>query len=169
MHLRFNFDACPVHSPFGFMHLMHQDLSARALFCLKFTRKSKYAVINLSLTVNNNLDHWIIWILVFVKCFLKQNYHMYLSSNFANKVRVMPRNLCTSQQRSSKVIWGQLWFFWVIYCPTARFTCCHLKVLATIPYFNFHFFPHLLIFLQFRDPSCVLSLSTKAVLQKWHN
>ena len=28
-----------------------------------------------------------------------------------------------------------------------------LKVLATIPYFNFHFFPHLLIFLQFRDPS----------------
>ena len=44
-----------------------------------------------------------------------------------------------------------------------------LKVLATIPYFNFHFFPHLLIFLQFRDPSCVLNLSTKAVLQKWHN
>ena len=28
-----------------------------------------------------------------------------------------------------------------------------LKVLAMIPYFNFHFFPHLLIFLQFRDPS----------------
>ena len=31
-----------------------------------------------------------------------------------------------------------------------------LKVLATIPYFNFHFFPHLLIFLQFKDPSYVL-------------
>ena len=45
----------------------------------------------------------------------------------------------------------------------------HLKVLATIPYFNFHFFPHSLIFLQFRDPSYVLNLSTKAVLQKWHN
>ena len=43
-----------------------------------------------------------------------------------------------------------------------------LKVLATIPYFNFHFFPHLLIFLQFRDPSYVLNLSTKAVMQKWH-
>ena len=41
-----------------------------------------------------------------------------------------------------------------------------LKVLATIPYFNFHFFPHLLIFLQFRDPSYVLNLSTKAVMQK---
>ena len=27
-----------------------------------------------------------------------------------------------------------------------------LKVLATIPYSNFHFFPHLLIFLHFRDP-----------------
>ena len=44
-----------------------------------------------------------------------------------------------------------------------------LKVLATIPYFNFHFFPHLMIFLQFRDPSYVLNLSTKADLQKWHN
>ena len=43
-----------------------------------------------------------------------------------------------------------------------------LKALATIPYFNFHFLPHLLIFLQFRDPSYVLNLSTKAVLQKWH-
>ena len=43
-----------------------------------------------------------------------------------------------------------------------------LKVLATIPHFNFHFFPHLLIFLQFRDPSYVLNSSTKAVLQKWH-
>ena len=44
-----------------------------------------------------------------------------------------------------------------------------LKVLAKIPYFNFHFFPHLLIFLQFRDPSYVLNISTKAVQQKWHN
>ena len=43
-----------------------------------------------------------------------------------------------------------------------------LKVLTTILYFNFHFFPHLLIFLQFRDPTYILNLSTKAVLQKWH-
>ena len=42
-----------------------------------------------------------------------------------------------------------------------------LKVLATIPHFKFYFFPHLVIFLQFRDPSYVLNLSTKAVLQKW--
>ena len=34
MHLRFNFDACPMHSPFGFVHLTHQNLSTRALFCL---------------------------------------------------------------------------------------------------------------------------------------
>ena len=27
MHLRFNFDACPMHSPFSFVHLV------RALFC----------------------------------------------------------------------------------------------------------------------------------------
>ena len=33
-----------------------------------------------------------------------------------------------------------------------------LKVLAMIPYFNFHFFPHLLIFLKIRDPSYVLNL-----------
>ena len=33
MHLRFNFDACPMHSPFGFMHLTHQNLSTLALFC----------------------------------------------------------------------------------------------------------------------------------------
>ena len=33
MYLRFNFDACPMHSPFGFVHLTHQNLSARALFC----------------------------------------------------------------------------------------------------------------------------------------
>ena len=25
MHLRFNFDACPMHSPFGFVHLTHQN------------------------------------------------------------------------------------------------------------------------------------------------
>ena len=33
MHFRFSFDACPVHSPFGFVHLTQQNLSARALFC----------------------------------------------------------------------------------------------------------------------------------------
>ena len=52
---------------------------------------------------------------------------------------------------------------------TMRYLFMELKALATIPYFNFHFFPHLLIFLQFRDPSNVLNLSTKAVLQKCHN
>ena len=39
MHLRFNFDACPMHSPFGFMHLTHQNLSAHALFCLNSLAK----------------------------------------------------------------------------------------------------------------------------------
>ena len=34
MHLHFSFDACPMHSSFGFVHLMHQNLSAHALFCL---------------------------------------------------------------------------------------------------------------------------------------
>ena len=58
----------------------------------------------------------------------------------------------------------------VLFCFVLFFdTETALKVLSTIPYFNFHFIPHLLIFLQFRDPSYVVNLSTKAVLQKWHN
>ena len=39
MHLRFNFDACPMHSPSGFVYLTHQNLSARALFCLNSLAK----------------------------------------------------------------------------------------------------------------------------------
>ena len=39
MHLRFDFDACPMHSPSGFVHLTHQNLSARALFCLNSLAK----------------------------------------------------------------------------------------------------------------------------------
>ena len=39
MHLRFNFDACPMHSPSGFLHLTYQNLSARALFCLNSLAK----------------------------------------------------------------------------------------------------------------------------------
>ena len=45
--LRFNFDACPLHSPFGFVHLTHQNLSARALFCLNSLSKVNTQVINL--------------------------------------------------------------------------------------------------------------------------
>ena len=32
-HFRFNFDACPMHSPFGSVHFTHQNRSTRALFC----------------------------------------------------------------------------------------------------------------------------------------
>ena len=39
MHFRSNFDACPMHSLFGFMHLTHQNLSARALFCYNLLAK----------------------------------------------------------------------------------------------------------------------------------
>ena len=39
MHLCFNFDACPMHSPSGFVHLTHQNLRARALFCLNSLAK----------------------------------------------------------------------------------------------------------------------------------
>ena len=34
VYLCFNFNACPMHPPIGFVHLKHQNFSARALFCL---------------------------------------------------------------------------------------------------------------------------------------
>ena len=39
MHFHFNFDACPVHSPFVFVYLTHQNLSTLALFCLNSLAK----------------------------------------------------------------------------------------------------------------------------------
>ena len=60
------------------------------------------------------------------------------------------------------------WCSRLTYMETVDWIHVSLKALAMIPYFSFHFFPHLLIFLQFRDPSYVLNLSTKAVQQKWH-
>ena len=33
MHFYFNFDACPMHSVFGFVHLTHQNLSMCVIFC----------------------------------------------------------------------------------------------------------------------------------------
>ena len=73
----------------------------------------------------------------------------------------------TTALSSNLLIKVELWSFWIRKITSLR-VCGNLKVLATIPYFNFHFFQHLLIFLQFRDPSCVLNISTQAVLQKWH-
>ena len=52
MHLRFNFDACPMHSPFGFVHLTHQNLSARVLFCL-----NSLAKVNTQLLIYNHSRH----------------------------------------------------------------------------------------------------------------
>ena len=56
MHLRFNFDVCPMHSPSGFVHLTHQNLSARALFCLNSLAKvnTQLLIYNWSLIVANN-------------------------------------------------------------------------------------------------------------------
>ena len=54
----------------------------------------------------------------------------------------------------------------VLYRLYKGFRCLgqQLKGPAMIPYFKFYFFPHLVVSLQFRDPSYVLNLSTKAVL-----
>ena len=39
MSLSFNFDACLMDSPFGFMHLTHQNLSVYTLFCHNSQKK----------------------------------------------------------------------------------------------------------------------------------
>ena len=46
MHLHFNFDASPMHSPFGFVHLTHQNLSARASVC-----HNSLAIVNTQLLI----------------------------------------------------------------------------------------------------------------------
>ena len=62
MHLRFNFDACPVHSPLGFVHLTHQNLSARALFCVNSLAKVNMQILMYKyssrlLMVQDHMDH----------------------------------------------------------------------------------------------------------------
>ena len=59
MHLRFNFYACPIHSPSGFVHLTHQNLSVRALFCLNSLAKvnTQLFIYNLHITIWHKL-HW---------------------------------------------------------------------------------------------------------------
>ena len=52
MRLRFDFDACPVHSPVGSMHLTHQNLSVCALFCLNSLTK-----VNTQLLIYNCEPH----------------------------------------------------------------------------------------------------------------
>ena len=48
--MRFDFDTCPVYSPFGFKHLTHQHLSARALFYL-----NSLAKVNTQMSIYNTL------------------------------------------------------------------------------------------------------------------
>ena len=48
MHFCFNLDAYPMHSPFRFVHLTHQNLSGRALFC-----HNSLAKVNMQLLIYN--------------------------------------------------------------------------------------------------------------------
>ena len=49
MHWRFNFDACPMNAQFGFVHLTHQNFTARGLFVTihsqKYIRRENIAVV----------------------------------------------------------------------------------------------------------------------------
>ena len=103
----------------------------------------------------------------FLKMFLCQNFSFFfyfepIFGIFTQFHAVFPCFLSVVSHTSAKVFDGFAFYIFIQRIPL------WLKVLAMIPYFNFHFFPHLLIFLQFRDSSYVLNLSTKAVLQKWH-
>ena len=51
MYFSFNFDACLMHSPFGFLHMTYQNLSARALIC-----HNSFANVNMQLLIYNYED-----------------------------------------------------------------------------------------------------------------
>ena len=103
MHLRFNFDACPMHSPFGFLHLTHQKFSARALFCLNSLAK-----------VNTQL-------LIYNYCAISQNL-------FRPPVSNMLMYLCspTLSQISLEKIFGNVFvcLFLILFCFIFAFVFC---------------------------------------------
>ena len=72
MHLGFNFDACPMNSPFRFMHLKHQNLSVRALFC-----HNSLTIVNTQLLIYNN------------HCWKNSNFHP-RRSNLHNGISTIP-------------------------------------------------------------------------------
>ena len=71
MHFRFNFDACPMHSPFGFVHLTHQNLSARALFCLNLLAKvnTQLLIYNYTMLDLKNWFRFMVYYLPIIHCF----------------------------------------------------------------------------------------------------
>ena len=111
MHLRFNFDACPMHSPSGFVHLTHQNLSARALFCLNSLAKvnTQLLIYNYPVKCYNVSLYWhsMIWKLqVSFYCFvfIKNRCLIYI---FRKK------NGCTCgdcHQWKNKFWWQLMWY-----------------------------------------------------------
>ena len=49
MHLHLNFDACPMHSPIEFVHLIHQNLSA-CIILPKLAHKNSYKLISIEIS-----------------------------------------------------------------------------------------------------------------------
>ena len=127
-----------------------------------------YFCIFLSLNAKNHaLTQWplIFWACALTKCPSLLEGGPYTRIHFIWDCPPPPPGLLPALTCLSSRIFKMKMIFQLSKC---LFGTTILKVLATIPYFNFHFFPHFLIFLQLRDPSCVLNLSTKAVQQKWH-
>ena len=72
MHFGFNFDACPMQSPYRFVHLTHQNLSARALFCHNSLAKGKYTVSKLQIMNVYECNGTNIFISLKMKCSIQQ-------------------------------------------------------------------------------------------------
>ena len=128
MHSRFNFDACPMHSPFWFMHLMHQNLSVPALSCL-----NSLAKVNTQLLIH--------------KCdLLSQNEHKVATAAFQNYYRfkffIMHAlkwyMICGySSLFCSAKINILCWFSFVFFCSVTHKTgYISVYKLATLPSFS---------------------------------
>ena len=94
----FNFDTCPMHSPFGLAHLKHQNLSASALFCHNSIAKvnTRLFIYKYSLMNGCDLKYFFHWSIV------DKGTHKILATygtkkvhfrNFSKKVIVLLRSL----------------------------------------------------------------------------
>ena len=89
MHLRFDFHACPVNSPFGFVHLMHRNLSTRELFCQNSLMK-----VNTLLLIYNHIN-----------IFLKQNTSLIILCN-VSLLSLRPTWIATSHSMGFRLSGG---------------------------------------------------------------
>ena len=92
MHLLLNFDAFPMHSLFRFVHLTHQNLSARALFCL-----NSLARVNTQLLIYNYEIIKIVMLTLRYYFIRLYGYNIYIQYLVANLKRGLQQAIYTSK------------------------------------------------------------------------